>query len=104
MKRPISAFAAYCVDAPGSEKPRREQLEAHLRYVEQVMDRLLVAGPLKDASGTIIGSLIVFGVHSEAEARTLLDEDPYYRSGVWQEITISRFLPVAGALVGGRNW
>jgi len=104
VKRPIAAFAAYCIDAPGAEAPRREHLAAHLAYVEKVMDRLLLAGPLKDAEGLVVGSLIVLGVATEAEARQLLDGDPYFRAGVWQDVRLERFLPVAGTLVGGRNW
>jgi uncharacterized protein YciI len=104
MKRPIAAFAAYCTDAPGAAALRREHLASHLDYVESVLDKLLLAGPLKDEAGQITHSLLVFAVGTEAEARTLLEGDPYHRAGVWQEVRIERFLPVAGTLVGGRNW
>jgi hypothetical protein len=104
MIRQISAFAAYCIDAPGADEPRREHQRAHLAYVEEVMERLLIAGPLKDEAGKTVGSLIVFAVETEVEARQLLGNDPYHRAGVWQDVRIARFLPVAGTLVGGRNW
>lgn len=104
MKRPLAAFAAYCLDAAGADKLRRDHLEAHLDHVESVMEQLLMAGPLKDAAGGFVGSLIVFGVDSEAEAAALLEADPYYQAGIWSEVRIERFLPVAGTLIGGRNW
>ncbi len=104
MNGQIGAYAAYCIDAPGAAEPRREHLKAHLAYVEQVMHKLLVAGPLKDEAGEMIGSLIVFAVDTAAEARQLLDGDPYHRAGVWSDVRIARFLPAAGTFVGGRNW
>jgi len=104
MIRQISAFAAYCIDAPGADEPRREHLKAHLAYVEQVMEKLLIGGPLKDEAGETIGSLIVFAVETEVEARQHIENDPYHRAGVWRDVRIARFLPVAGTLVGGRNW
>ncbi|MFN3945121.1 MAG: YciI family protein [Allosphingosinicella sp.] len=98
------AFAAWCRDAPGSGVPRRERLAAHLAYVETIMDRILLAGPLKDASGAVIGSLLVYDAATAEEARALLEGDPYHVAGVWAETRIETFLPVAGTLVGGRNW
>jgi uncharacterized protein YciI len=99
-----AAIAAYCIDAPGSAEPRATHMKAHLAQVEAVMDKLLIAGPLKDESGAVIGSLIVFGVDTLAEAQALLDQDPYSGAGVWKEVRLERFIPVAGTLVGGRNW
>jgi uncharacterized protein YciI len=104
VKRPIAAFSAYCLDAPAAEQLRREHLAAHLAHVETVMDRLLLAGPLKQPDGAVLGSLIVIRAETEAEARALLESDPYHRAGIWQTIRIERFVPVAGTLVGGRNW
>ena len=100
----ITAFAVYCRDAPDAPRLRREHLRAHLDHVERVMNRILIAGPLKDATGADAGSLIVLAVANIAEAQAMLDADPYFQAGVWADIRIERFLPVAGTLVGGRNW
>jgi uncharacterized protein YciI len=100
----ITAFAAYCRDGPDAPRLREEHLRAHLDHVERHMDRLLVAGPLKDESGAFTGSLILFGVSSATEARALIGADPYFDPGVWSEVRIERFLAVAGHWVGGRAW
>jgi uncharacterized protein len=100
----IPAYAAWCRDGPDAPRLRDEHLAAHLAHVEANMDKLLLAGPLKDESGAYAGSLIVFGVDSADEAWALMQADPYHRAGVWAEVRIERFLPVAGTLIGGRAW
>jgi uncharacterized protein len=98
------AFAIWCRDAAGSDEKRRTHLAAHLAYVQTIMDRILLAGPLKDKEGATIGSLLVLDAASAEEARTLLEGDPYHRAGIWADVEIAPFLAVAGTLVDGRNW
>jgi uncharacterized protein YciI len=100
----ITAFAAYCRDGRDAPRLRREHLQAHLDHVERVMACILLAGPLKGPDGADAGSLIVLAVANVAEAQAMLDADPYFQAGVWDEIRIERFVPVAGTLIGGRNW
>jgi hypothetical protein len=100
----ITAFAAQCRDAPDAPRLRRQHLQAHLDHVEQVMDNILLAGPLKGPDGADVGSLIILAVANAAQAQAMLAADPYFQAGVWDDIRIERFLPVAGTLVGGRNW
>lgn len=93
-------------DRPGPEpaRLRRELLAAHLAHVERVMDHILVAGPLTDASGVVTGSLLVFDTADEAAARTLMDDDPYTHGGIWDRVEVRGFAAVAGGWVGGRTW
>jgi uncharacterized protein YciI len=91
-------------DAPGSEVPRREHLQRHLEFVERVVDRILVAGPLLDASGRQCGSLYVLDVPDEPAARALLESDPYYAAGVWSDCSVESFRGAAGRWVGGLTW
>jgi uncharacterized protein YciI len=104
MNRPKPAIAAYCVDAPNSAEARLLHLNARLEHVETIMDKLLIAGPLKDEAGAFTGSLIIFAVGEAAEAEALIERDPYRRAGVWKEVRLEPFLPVAGTLIGGRSW
>jgi uncharacterized protein YciI len=92
-------------DAAGSAGPRQEHLARHLEFVERSIDRILVAGPLRDrASGANVGSLYVLDVDSEADARALLESDPYYAAGVWASVTVEPFMGAAGKWVGGLAW
>lgn len=92
-------------DAVDSATPRREYIAEHLEFVERSIDRILVAGPLRDpATGANVGSLYVLDVDTEAEARALLESDPYYRAGVWATVSVESFMGAAGTWVGGLAW
>lgn len=92
-------------DAPGSSVPRQQWLAQHLEFVEKSIDRILVAGPLRDpATGANVGSLYVLDVDTAADARALLESDPYYRAGVWASVTVEPFMGAAGKWVGGLAW
>ena len=69
-----------------------------------MMERIAVAGPLKDAGGANIGSLFVLNVESAAEAEAALRSDPYFAAGVWAKQEIHPFLAAAGEWVGGTTW
>jgi uncharacterized protein len=64
----------------------------------------LVAGPLRTADGPTIGSLLVYKAASEAQARALLEADPYFRADIWASVEIQPFWAVAGDWVGGKTW
>lgn len=84
---------------------RRRERDAHFAYIESIMERLLVAGPLPEAgSGTHTASLFVYAVDSESEARALLEADPFYRAGIYGECELKEFVPAAGRWIGGTIW
>ncbi len=48
--------------------------------------------------------MLIFEVDSVAEATAMLQADPYYQAGLWQEVRIQEFKGVVGSWVGGRQW
>jgi hypothetical protein len=100
----MAYWSVYSWDAPNAPALRKEHLAAHLQYAESILDRIAVGGPLRAGNGPDLGSLIVLKAESEAEARSILEADPYYRAGVWERSEIRPFRPVIGEWVGGRNW
>jgi uncharacterized protein YciI len=106
-QRPFTAthVAVICHDGPDAAARRKAASPAHMQYVESILDRLLLAGPLFDDPGaTMIGSLYVFKTDSLPEARRLLEADPYYQAGFWKTVEFRPTLPAAGDCVGGRIW
>lgn len=97
--------AVICHDGPDSQAARKAAAPAHLRYVESILDRLALAGPLYDDAGErMIGSLYLFKTVDLAEARRLLEADPYFAARFWSAIEYRPMLPAAGELVGGTSW
>ena len=97
-------FAILCWDAPGPAEARSSARDAHFARIETIIDRLAIAGPLKDASGAFTGSLVIVKAADEGGARAILEADPYFAAGVWERFEISEFVPAAGEWIGGKIW
>jgi hypothetical protein len=100
-----TGFVALCRDKPDGAALRQQATAAHLEYIEQIMDRLNLAGPLFDDAGqTMIGSMYCFRTKDAQEALQLLEQDPYYQAGVFESVELRPFLPAAGDYIGGKIW
>ena len=97
-------YVIYLEDMADGADLRQQFLNQHLEFVEANLDRILVAGPRKNANGEMIGSLYIVAAESAEDARRFLQQDPYFGAGLWQAPAISAFNGVAGEWVGGRNW
>lgn len=97
-------YAIVTRDKPGAGAVRKEKLMQHLAHVEKVLDRIAVAGPLRDDAGNFVGSLLVVKAESVEDARAFLEQDPYFRADIWDRIEISAFNAAAGDWVGGKTW
>jgi uncharacterized protein len=98
------AYAIVARDKPNMKATRMELLKDHLAHIETQLDRLLVAGPMRDADGAFVGSLLVLRADSVEDAAAFLERDPYFAAGIWAEVTISAFNAAAGQWVGGKTW
>lgn len=95
----------YCKDALGGAELRRGKMAEHLEHIEEIEERIKVAGPVMGPDGEgPVASLLIFEVGSLDEATAMLHADPYYQAGVWQEINIQEFKGVVGSWVGGKTW
>ena len=97
-------YAIITTDKPGVGSIRMEKLREHLAHVEEHLDRMTIAGPLRNEAGDFEGSFLIVKADSEADARAFLEEDPYYKADIWSEIRIHAFSAAAGEWVGGKTW
>ena len=97
-------YAIASRDAPGTEATRAEHRDAHFSHVETMMNKVTLAGPLKDADSGFTGSLVPLYADSEAEARTIRESDPHFKAGMWTDVRIDAFIAAAGTMVGGKTW
>ena len=99
------SWLVICRDVADSGALRRRHLERHLAYIESVMDRIAVAGPLaRTVDGDFAGSFFVYLTDDRADAESLLHDDPYFEAGLYREVEFHAFRAVAGAWVGGAAW
>lgn len=100
-----SSYVAICRDGPGGPSGRAAATKDHLAYIEFVLGELNVAGPLYDEAGKkMIGSVYSFRTTSLDRARELVENDPYYRAGVFASVEYFPHLPAAGQYIGGKIW
>jgi uncharacterized protein YciI len=78
-------------DKPKGIAARLEHRAAHRAYYATLGDDLLLAGPYLDAEGEPIGSMIVMRAESQAAADAFAYADPYWKEGVFGELTVSRW-------------
>lgn len=100
----MGLYCIHAIDGPGSAEKRPKLIGEHLAHVEANIDRYFVAGPLKNADGQTIGSMLVVEAADENDARDFLNQDPYAGVNLWSEIHIAAFAAVAGTSVGGAAW
>ncbi len=98
------ACLCLCHDGADGEALRSRHLEAHLAYIESIMDSVRVAGAMRDAEGRIIGSCLIYAADNEAAALELLHGDPYYIGGVWEQVECRTMMLAAGTWIGGKSW
>lgn len=89
-------FAIHALDKPDGAALRATTRAAHLDYIRGAGTRLKLAGPLRDADGKPVGSLIVIDAASETAARLFAQNDPYAMAGLFAAVDIRPFAALLG--------
>jgi hypothetical protein len=88
-------------DRAGAGELRLRVRPEHKAYLEQVADRIAFAGPLMADDGeTMIGSLLAIDFPSREAAVAWLQEEPFYRSGLYASVAIHGFLNLWPQMAG----
>ena len=99
------AWLAMSEDVENSAAIREEHLSAHLEYIETILHKIEVGGPMNtEENPEYTSSAIIYQVETEAEARSLYENDPYFKAGLYGKTILKQFKPVVGNWVGGKTW
>ncbi|MGB7242394.1 MAG: YciI family protein [Sulfitobacter sp.] len=82
-------------DRPGALQVRMDTRADHVAYLKS-SDAVQQAGPLLDAEGQMIGSLIVLDVATMAAAEEWAKNDPYAHAGLFAEVQLIHWNRVIG--------
>jgi len=82
-------------DKPGALDIRKENRAAHLAYIEAT-GLVSQAGPLLDAEGSMIGSLVILDVPDMAVAEKWAQADPYAKAGLFGSAELIPWKKVIG--------
>ncbi len=76
-----------CKDADDATRRREATMNEHLLHADEIAASLRLAGRLVDEEGRgTVGSFLLVDVENAAEARRLVQDDPYSRAGVWRDV------------------
>ncbi|HRX89529.1 MAG TPA: YciI family protein [Steroidobacteraceae bacterium] len=84
-------FMVECQDKPGYLQLRLDTRPPHLEYLLGHSDRIVLAGPLLDATGQPNGSLLVFDVANRSELDQIIQNDPYALAGLFASVRVKPF-------------
>ncbi|GFE49388.1 hypothetical protein So717_11410 [Roseobacter cerasinus] len=82
-------------DKPGALPVRQENRPAHVAYLKD-STAVQQAGPLLDAAGDMVGSLIILDVKDMDEARLWAAADPYGKAGLFASVDLIPWNRVIG--------
>ena len=92
-------------DADRAARLRDEHLAGHLAHVERNWRRYLTAGPIRNTAETrLTGSTFLVFAESEAEARALMEADPYFTCGLYETVEVFDQTLAVGRYLGGKIW
>ena len=88
-------YAIVCFDRPDSAALRDAHRVAHQEFLNSNSKKIIFGGPLKHAAdGPSTGALIVVDCATRQDAEALIGADPFYRGGVYENVSIRAFKQV----------
>jgi uncharacterized protein YciI len=81
-------FALIAHDQPGAVAKRLELRAEHLKFLDSLGDRLLLAGPFLNGQGEGVGTIALIDAATLEEAREVFGQDPFSRGGLFDQVTI----------------
>ncbi len=77
-------------DQVGSAATREEKRADHIGYRKALGPAMILSGPLLDAEGGSVGSMIILAAQDEAEAQKIAGGDPFVQFGVLAIRSVNR--------------
>jgi uncharacterized protein len=94
-------FIVIGTDRPDSSELRQRLRLAHLEYVADRLERFRFAGPILSDDGRPVGSLLILAVDDREALDAYLSEDPYFRSGLFETVSIRRTRQIVPEIAPG---
>ena len=82
-------FVIRFTDKPKSQEIREQNLKAHIAWLDERRDSILVAGSLREQPGSNpIGAFWVVEVDDKVEASEIFKSDPFWTSGMRESVEV----------------
>ena len=91
-------FAISCIDKTGAAQVRADNRDAHLAYLKEHSDQMVIAGPYLNESGDgMAGSLLILDFPDRVAAEAFAANDPYAKAGLFESVDIRQWKKVLPA-------
>jgi uncharacterized protein YciI len=91
-------FLIHCLDKEGAQGLRAEHANAHAQYMRAHAAHVRVGGPLLSDDGTQRRGVLVLAEFEHAQqVQDFLDQEPYRRAGVFEQVSVHPFQMVMNA-------
>jgi uncharacterized protein YciI len=91
-------FIIVCTDRPNQEQLRIDTRQAHLDYIAEFKDRVVMAGPTQTDDGAhMTGSLLIMDFADRKLAEAFAANDPYNKAGLFETVVVRRWKKVIPA-------
>jgi uncharacterized protein YciI len=84
-------YALIAHDRPNGLARRQQVRPEHLKHLDSLGSRLVLAGPFLDDNGDMTGSIVVIEAENLEDAQATFNHDPFVVHGVFDQITIKRW-------------
>ena len=85
-------FAIFCIDKPGTEATRKENMAKHVEYLGTNPIKVVISGPLMSDDGQkIVGSLFIVDAKDRSEVERFQRNDPLVHADIWQTVEVRAF-------------
>lgn len=84
-------YSIIATDKPNGLEHRMAVRPEHLKHLDGLGDKLVIAGPFQTEEGKATGSFMVIEAPDLATATALYEQDPFIKQGVFGSYKISRW-------------
>lgn len=82
-------FVVLFEDVPGAGFDVREKyMPEHLAFLQRHAAKVNAAGPLENQNGSGAGGLWIVDAENESEVRNLVEEDPFWSTGLRKSVRV----------------
>lgn len=81
-------FVIDCQDKPDHLAVRLKNREAHLSYLKDFEQQLIMAGPFMDDQNNMVGSMLIMEFPTLQDAQAFCDADPYGQAHLFERVLI----------------
>ena len=87
----MNTFIVICKDKENSLGKRLANRNFHLKYLQTLKEKLVMAGPILDDSESPKGSILVIKFENKKKLEEFLKKDPYAKVNLFETVEIELF-------------